>query len=324
MEREEFMQRFMTMAKECAGDSEAIVTVTNSGGQSCSQGLYLIEGNTITSNNEALAFHHDRDDLIWEAFKHFEHGIHLLRFSGGECIDKRHIRWFNPERLFVGETVLAIYQEYGLEPTNERFKTYLAESIKAEKIKDTLVWACYIGDKELIRQRLNDPKLKPAQLNKALKLAGNPLILCAKHDDLESFRAIAEKGADITKKTAAEMSPLMTAFRCSYDIVMYIYENYREQFDKEVKDFWCVNNYSDKRLYPLLRDAGVDMVNEGGRFPPLHVYARNNNLFGLKFLLDNGVPVDILNKDKLTALQVAEQTGQTEAAELLRSYGERN
>lgn len=320
MEREEFMERFMKMVKECAGDSEAIMTITNSGGQSCSQHLYRVEGNTITSNNGALAFHDDHDDLILDVFKHFKHGIHLLRFSGGECIDKRHIRWFNPERLFTGETVLAIYQEYGLEPTNEREKNYLAESIKAEKIKNTLVWACYIGDKQLIKERLADPKLKPAQLNKALKLAGNPLILCAKHDDVESFKAIAEKGADIAKKTAAEMSPLMTAFRCSYDIVMYIYENYREQFDKEVKDFWCVNNYSDKRLYPLLRDAGVDMVCEGERFPPLHVYARNNNLYGLKFLLDNGVPVDILNKDKLTALQVAEQTGKTEAAELLRSY----
>ena len=183
-----------------------------------------------------------------------------------------------------------------------------------------MVWACYIGDKELIKERLADPKLKPAQLNKTLKLAGNPLILCAKHDDVESFKAIAEKGADISKKTAAEMSPLMTAFRCSYDIVMYIYENYREQFDKEVKDFLCVYSNSDKRLYPLLRDAGVDMVCEGERFPPLHVYARNNNLYGLKFLLDNGVPVDILNKDKLTALEIAERTGKQEAAELLRSY----
>lgn len=319
MERQEFMERFMKMAKECSGDGEAIVTVTNSGGQSCSQRFFVVEGNTVTYKGW-LGQHPDYDNLVWAAFDHFEHGIHLMRFSGGECIDKRHIRYFNPERLFTGETVLAIYQEYGLEPADERSKNYLAESIKAEKIKDTLVWACYIGDKELIKERLADPKLKPAQLNKALKLAGNPLILCAKHNDLESFRAIAEKGADIAKKTAAEMSPLMTAFRCSYDIVMYIYENYREQFDKEVKDFLCINTRSDERLYPLLRDAGVDMVCEGGRFPPLHVFARNNNLFGLKFLLDNGVPVDILNNDKLTALQVAEQTGKQEAAELLRSY----
>ena len=319
MEREEFMRRFMTMAKDCADGGEAVVTVTNSGGQSCSQHFYVVEGNTVTYKG-LLAQHPDHDNLIWDCFDHFERGIHLMRFSGGECVDERHIRYFNPERLFIGAEALAIYQEYGFEPTEERNKKYLEESIKAEKIKNTLVWACYIGDRELIKERLADPKLKPAQLNKALKLAGNPLILCAKHDDVESFKAIAERGADISKKTAAEESPLLTAFRCSYDIVMYIYENYREQFDKEVKDFWIANSHSDKRLYPLLRDAGVDMVCEGGRFPPLHVYARNNNLYGLKFLLDNGVPVGILNKDKLTALEVAEKTGKTEAAELLRSY----
>ncbi len=320
MEREEFMERFMKMAKECADGGEAIVTVTNSGGQSCSQGVYRVDGNTIKSNNEVLIYHPAHEDLVWEAFKHFAHGIHLLRFSGGECIDTRHIRWFNPERLFTGETLLAIYQEYGLEPINERDKNYLAESIKAEKIKNTLVWACYIGDKELIKQRLNDPKLKPAQLNKALKLAGNPLILCAKHDDLESFKAIVEKGADISKKTAAEMSPLMTAFRCSYDIVMYIYENHREQFDKEVKDFTCLSSHSDKRLYQLLKDIGCDMMCEGRRNPLLHTYAQCGNTYGIKFLLDNGVDIGLKNQYGMTALEMAERNDRKEAAELLRSY----
>ncbi len=319
MEYSEFMQRFMKMAKECAGDSEAIVTVTNSGGQSCSQRFFVVEGNTVTYKGR-LAQHPDYDNLVWAAFDHFEHGIHLMRFSGGECIDRRHIRWFNPERLFTGETALAIYQEYGLEPTEEREKNYLAESIKAEKIKNTLVWACYIGDKELIRERLNDPKLKPAQLNKALKLAGNPLILCAKHDDLESFKAIAEKGADISKKTAAEMSPLMTAFRCSYDIVMYIYENYREQFDNEVKDFTCLTNNSDERLYPLLKSLGCDMMCEGRAHPLLHIYAQSGNTTGLKFLLDNGVDIGLKNKSGMTALEFAERNNKKDAAELLRNY----
>lgn len=176
---------------------------------------------------------------------------------------------------------------------------------------------------ELIKERLNNPKLKPAQLNKKLELAGNPLILCAKHDDLESFKAIAEKGADVGKKISSEDTPLMTAFRYSYDIVKYILENYREQFDKEIKDFSvaCLNSRSDERLYKLLKDAGVDIACQEGRaMPLLHIYARINNLYGLKFLLDNGVDVGLLNKEKQTALEVAQKNKNTEAVELLRSY----
>lgn len=53
MEYSEFMQRFMKMAKECTGDSEAIVTVTNSGGQSCSQRFFVVEGNTCDLQRQA-------------------------------------------------------------------------------------------------------------------------------------------------------------------------------------------------------------------------------------------------------------------------------
>lgn len=320
MQYKEFMERFTKMIAECADGGEAIVAIIRSGRQSASHVLYRVEGDSYINNNEALAAHPDHEPLMWEIFDHFESGIHLLRFSGGECIDRRHIRWFNPERLFNGAMELAIYQEFGLEPSGEISKKYLAESIKAEKIKNTLVWACYIGDKELIKQRLNDPKLKPAQLNKSLKLAGNPLILCAKHDDLESFRAIAEKGADIGKKTAAEMSPLMTAFRCSYDIVMYFFENYREQFDKEVKDFTCLTNDSDERLYPLLKSLGCDMMCEGRARPLLHTYAQSGNTTGLKFLLDNGVDIDLKDKSGMTALEFAERNNKKDAAELLKNY----
>ena len=79
MEYNEFMERFMRMAKECAGDSEAIVTVTNSDGQSCSERFYFVEGNTITYSDE-LVLHPEMDELCWDAFDHFERGIHIMRF----------------------------------------------------------------------------------------------------------------------------------------------------------------------------------------------------------------------------------------------------
>ena len=135
MEQVEFMERMMTMVKETSPKGEVVLVVKNSGGQSCSERLYLIDGNNV-KYTDAIMLHPDYDNLVWDFFEYFEHGIHLLRFSDGECIDKRHIRFFNPERLFGGIEYLVLYQEYGLEPTDERPKNELAESLKAEKIKD--------------------------------------------------------------------------------------------------------------------------------------------------------------------------------------------
>ena len=316
----EFMERFLGMAKELTVGGEYLIVVQNTG-QSCSQGLYKINGQTYSSDSNRLIEHPVHDELRWDAFDAFERGITLMRFIDGELVDRRNIRYFNPERIFTGAKELTIYQEYGLEPTSDLSKKYLEESIKAEKIKKTLVWACYVGDKESIQRFLSDPKIKPAQLNKTLKLEGTPLIICAKRDDVESFRAIAEKGADLGKKIACEDTPLMVAFRRSYDIVRYVYEEHREQFDKEVRDFSPLYGCKDERLFQLVFESGADMMcQEGKPMPLLHIYARNNNPVGLKFLLEHGVDIGLKNKDGLTALEIAEQKGSSEAIEFLREY----
>lgn len=314
-----YIERFMKMAHEVVGGEEAILVVRRLG-QSCSQGLYRVNGNVIESNNEALNAYPDHDELIWGGFEHFESGIHLFRFSGGECVDNCHITHFVPETVFSGAVELAIYQKYGLEPSDEFERKLLADAIKAEKIKNTLVWACYTRDREKIQEFLESPKLKTAQLNKVLKLAGTPLIICAKKDDVETFRAIVEKGADLTKKISGEGTPLMTAFKFSYDIVKYIFDEHREQFDKEVKDFYCAAGSHDVRTFELLKSLGLVLGCEGQKYPMLHCCADAQNMVGLKFLLDNGVDIELKNTFGQTALERAERSGYTEVAEFLRNY----
>ena len=69
-----------------------------------------------------------------------------------------------------------------------------------------------------------------------------------------------------------------------------------------------------------MKDAGCDFLCEGRAYPLLHIYARNNNVYGVKFLLENGIDIGLKNRFDETALDVAEQEGSREAAELLRSY----
>ncbi len=315
----QYIERFMKMAREVVGEDESILVVKRLG-QSCSMGLYKVNGTVIESNNKAFTEHPDYDELCLGGFEHFESGIHLFRFSGGECVDKCHVAYFVPETIFSGAVELAVYQKYGLEPANEFQKKWLADAMKAEKIKNTLVWACYTGDREKIQEFLESPKLTAAQLNKVLKLVGTPLIICAKNDDLESFRAIVEKGADLSKKISDEETPLMTAFRFSYDIVKYIFDNHREQFDKEVKDFHCAGVSEDVRTFELLKSLGFDFCCEGQKYPPLHNCAEGKNMVGLKFLLDNGVDIELKNVFGQTALERAEHLGNTEVVEFLRNY----
>ena len=314
-----YMERFMKMSQEVIGDGKGIIAVTRCV-QASTIGLKRIEGNEIKSDNEALSAHDDYKEIFRGLYEQFSEGIHLYKYENNKCVDERHIPYFNPEILFKGPAVLAIYQEYGLEPQEEYSKKELAEAIKAEKIKKTLVYACYTNDMEKIQQHLNNEKLTKAQLNKVLKLYGTPLTLCARNNNLEAFKAIAEKGADIGKTFSGGGTPLSTAFQNSYDIVLYILENYPEQFEKEVKDFTFASVSKDIRVFQLLKDLGYDLHCEGQKHPMLHLCVDYRNLVGLKFLLDNGVDINLQNASGQTALERAERNDLTNIVEFLKSY----
>lgn len=315
----EYMERFQKLSQDAIGDSEAIIAVIRFA-QSSSMGLYRIEENEIRSDNNALMSNDEFDEILWDAYNHFSKGIHLYRYANKECVDERYISHFNPDLIFSGADRLVIYQEYGLKPQCEDQKKELEEAIKAEKIKNTLVYACYVNDNDKIMEHLKKEKLSNAQLNKVLKLCGTPLILCAKNDNLQAFQMIAERGADIGKKFLGRETALMAAVVNSYDIVRYIFENYREQFEKEIKDFSCATSCEDIRTLEMLKDLGYDMSGEGQKHPILHRFVDSRNLVGIKFLLDNGVDINMRNTYGQTALERAERNAWTEGATLLIKY----
>ncbi len=313
----QYMERFMQFAQRVAGSSDTIVTATKFA-QSCSIGLYRVHDKEIASDNKTLSDSDLYQELLEESYDNFLEGIHLFRFSDSQCADQHHIAHFNPELLYKGAESLAIYQEYGLKPENESGKKQLEEALKAEKIKNTLVYACYENDSAKIMQYLENDKLNKAQLNKALELCGTPLTLCAANDNLGAFIAIAEKGADIGKKCCGD-SPLKKALNHSYDIVRYIFENYREQFDKEVKGFNDACYARDVRVLQLLKDLGFDLCCAGQKFPPLHTFVDHENPVGVRFLLDNGVDISLKNKNGQTALERAKRNGLTGMIALLEN-----
>ena len=52
----------------------------------------------------------------------------------------------------------------------------------------------------------------------------------------------------------------------------------------------------------------------------MHNFAKAKNLIGLQFLIDNGANINSLDKEKKTALDLAEQKNLTEVAEFLRQH----
>lgn len=248
-----------------------------------------------------------------------ECGLHIFKYLNGTLADKKLIIHYNVELFNDDVCELTLFQEYGINPYGETRKQVLQKSLKAEKIKQTLVYACFINDNDKIFKCLE--KTSKAQLNKKLQYHGTPLGFCAKNNNLAAFKAIAEQGADINKISLAE-TPLQIAFTYSYDIVLYIYENYREQFDKEVKKhgFTIACQSTDVRLFELLKNEGCNMECAGARFPPLHNFADYNNLAGIRYFAEQGANFNVLNNYKQTALDRAKRRNNTEAVELLEQY----
>lgn len=273
----------------------------------------VVNGEIVHSNllNEKVF---EKYIKYWDTIK--DYGLHIYRYVDKAFVEHKLIPYFNVELFDKDLCQLSLYQEYGLYPADEEDKEELKKSIKAEKIKDTLVYACYSNDMEKIMNYLEDANT--SQLNKKLKCAGTPLGLCAKNNNLDAFVALVEKGADLNKVSLGER-PLKIAFRHSPDIARYIYQNHREQFEKEVKKegFSIALHTTDISLLEILRDMGCDMECNKKRFPPLLNFIDYNNVVGIQFLYDSGINMNIVNSYGQTAIERAMRSGNAEALALI-------
>ncbi|MEK4425327.1 ankyrin repeat domain-containing protein [Solibacillus sp. FSL K6-1523] len=228
-------------------------------------------------------------------------GILCIKADGSTLVDHCIVKDTNPELFDFDVFELLNYQNYGLEPMEEERKQVLQQSLRAEKIKQTFVFACYMNDTDRIRELVIHAK--KSNLNKVLKYRGTPLQLCTMHNNVEAFQLLAEQGADVGKRALGQ-TPLEMAFTYSTDIVKYIYSAFPAIYDKEVtkKGFSIALHSHEEALLEDISKWGIDLDQEGKPFPPLQNFADTNNVVGIQFLLDRGAIIECRNQYKQTAL----------------------
>ena len=281
-------------------------------------GLYEIEDGKIFYLNETV-----------EVFKIFPESIQRILKNIGLLIiypneqhnpEQKKIKYYNPE-LFTDDLFeLVIFQEFGFQPKALDRQKILEVSIKKEKIKDTLVYACFENNTEKIFEVLEN--IKKSQLDMNLKYTGTPLGLCVANKNVNSFKAIAKAGANLSKKSLGT-TPLQLAFKYSSEIVDYIYSNHKDVFEKEVnkQGFYIVADSTDLNMLKLVKDFGADLNKYDKAFPHLHNFADRNNVVGLGFCLDNGIDINMKDKQGRTALDKAIMRNHKESIEFLRKKG---
>jgi hypothetical protein len=295
--------------------------------------IYLILGteNSFTSGYFKIVekeFTYDGDTTVFLFEKYMNEieelmvgqGILYIKMEEGKLKEYCIVKDMNPELFNIDLFELMVYQREGLEPEGEKRKAVLQESIKAEKIKNTLVFACYMNDMEKIK--MLSVNAKKSDLDKVLQYCGTSVQFCCKHNNLEAFRLLAEKGANLNKSVMGQ-TPLEIAFKNSSDIVKYIHKEYADIYHKEVekKGFGIALHCKDEELLNDILELGCNVNCEKKPFPPLHNFADHNNVLGIKFLLNHGANIECRNQYKQTALHRA-VSGKNEAAvELLIKNG---
>jgi len=243
--------------------------------------------------------------------------ILLSKLDGKES--QKEIAHYNQELGTSKLFDLILFQEFDIKPSNERARIELETSTKLEKIKNTLVYSCYVNDTNEIVKKA--PKASKAQLNKAYN-SMTPLGYCARSDNLEAFKCLVDAGAILDKKTIAKTTPLEYAFIHSPTIVEYILSEHKETFLSNVntKGYNICYQTTDIELLNLVTEYAQDIDCAGSQYPPLHNAADVGNLTALRFFLENGANPHTLNKLKQTALDRALQSNKHDAANLLKEY----
>ncbi len=261
--------------------------------------IYLIERNshswTASFYNVKGELVEHENDITWEVFDLFrdeigndlQTGMYAIYPNEDDTLGLKYVRYYNPTISDHDLYELIIYQEFGFKPSEIERQEILKKTIKKEKIKQTLAYACYENNTPKIAELAKS--VKATELDKPLAYNGTPLYLCIERNNFEGFKALAQAGANMTKKSMGT-SPLELAF------------DYSSEFD-------------------LVKEQGADLNHYDKNFPHLHNFTDRNNLVGIKYCLDNGMDINEKDKQGRTALAKAILRGHKEAIEFLKTHG---
>ena len=207
--------------------------------QCIAMNIYHVIGNEYTDSNDESYNCVPAKPLYYEWDEYFrwmmvnDHIFRAYRYEHGKLVETRDIdKKRYDQNIYIGcQIEMILRQEFGLEPQSPEWKAkFAAELAKAEEFKQTLVYACYVNDTPAILARAKHAK--KADLNFVFEhVHATPLILCARNDNLEGFRALAEAGADLKKSVRNWIRPLEEARVHSPAILRYVFETYPDVFD---------------------------------------------------------------------------------------------
>lgn len=166
-----------------------------------------------------------------------DRAFRAYRYANGELAEVREISDQNYSScVYKGcKNEMILRTEFGLEPQSAEHKAKFAAALaEAEKVKQTLVYACFINDTPAIIARAKTAtKAELHFLDRRESFNCPPLIYCIRHDNLAGFKALAAAGADIAKTyDRGYLSTLDEARIHAPSILLYIFEEHRAVFNK--------------------------------------------------------------------------------------------
>ena len=234
--------------------------------------LYHVIGNEYTECFEESFNCVSAKPLYYEWDEHFrwmmvnDHIFRAYRYENGKLTETRDIdkKRYDPNIYRLCEMQMILRQEFGLEPQSAEAKAaFAAELAKAEALMQTLHYACYVNDTPAIIVRAKTAS--KADLNYVWDdVHGTPLILCARNNNPEGFKALAEAGADLQKGIRKYFYPLEEARMHSPAIMRYVLETYPDVFDAwfggwQHSVYWCGD---EELLEDLFKRYSADGLEE--------------------------------------------------------------
>jgi ankyrin repeat protein len=167
------------------------------------------------------------------------------------------------------------------------------------KKDNSLLYACFINDTELVKERLQS--VKPSQLKKSTIATGTPLHAAAKNENKEMVDLLLEAGTNIEAGNFLKDSPLLSCIENGqFEMAKYLIAK-----GANVNKKGCQNRHALSKLIlyswdlpfaKYLLQMGCD-INQTAidKQSLLSDAAGSNNKEALNFLLENGIKREYLN-----------------------------